>query len=70
MDISEEIRQHLFFIRGERNRLLKDSDWVDIVDSNVITDDKRAIWREYRQLLRDITNNITVATSIPPPPNM
>lgn len=70
MDISEEIRQHLFFIRGERNRLLKDSDWVDIVDSNVITDDKRAIWREYRQLLRDITNNITLATSIPLPPNM
>lgn len=42
-------------IRGQRNQLLKDCDWTQIVDC---TADKTA-WATYRQTLRDLPSMIT-----------
>ncbi len=42
-------------IRGQRNQLLKDSDWTQIVDC---TADKTA-WASYRQQLRDLPATVT-----------
>lgn len=39
-------------IRNQRNQLLKDSDWTQVLDAPV---DKQA-WANYRQQLRDITS--------------
>lgn len=38
-------------VRQQRNQLLKDSDWTQIVDSTANKED----WAAYRQALRDIT---------------
>jgi hypothetical protein len=38
-------------IRGERNLLLMNSDWTQVADAPV----DQAAWAEYRQELRDIT---------------
>jgi hypothetical protein len=38
-------------IREERNRLLKESDWTQVLDAPV----DRQAWATYRQMLRDIT---------------
>jgi hypothetical protein len=48
-------------IRGQRNQLLKDSDWTQIADC---TADKTA-WANYRQQLRDLPSSI-VALAIDP----
>lgn len=48
-------------IRGQRNQLLKDSDWTQISDC---TADKTA-WANYRQQLRDLPSGI-VALAIDP----
>lgn len=40
-------------VRGDRNRLLAESDWTQLPDSPV---DKQA-WATYRQALRDITDD-------------
>ena len=39
-------------IRTERNRLLSESDWTQVIDAPVDQD----AWAEYRQALRDITS--------------
>ena len=41
---------------SKRNRLLVDSDWTILPDSP-FTEEQRAMWREYRQALRDITKH-------------
>jgi len=38
-------------IRTQRNQMLKDSDWTQVLDSPV----DKAAWATYRQALRDIT---------------
>jgi hypothetical protein len=43
--------QQAISIRNQRNELLKDSDWTQIVDATV----NKEIWLTYRQALRDIT---------------
>ncbi len=48
MILAQSIREH-------RNRLLSESDWTQVLDSPV----DRATWAEYRQSLRDITNQVT-----------
>lgn len=50
---AEEIRNdHLWAdIRAQRNKLIAESDWM--ANSDVTMSDE---WREYRQALRDITN--------------
>ena len=42
------------FLRFERNRLLRESDWTQIPD-NQLSDSKKTEWKTYRQALRDIT---------------
>jgi len=55
----EEINQRLsnewFGIRDERNARLYSSDWTQLVDSP-LTEEQKNAWRQYRQELRDITN--------------
>tara|TARA_R110002051_G_scaffold316016_1_gene395129 strand:- start:582 stop:875 length:294 start_codon:yes stop_codon:yes gene_type:complete len=41
-------------IRQERDSLLSDSDWTQMPDS-ALSDEKRQLWKEYRQELRDLT---------------
>ena len=40
--------------RKQRDQLLKDSDWTQIVDYDLVTDKEKALWAEYRQALRDL----------------
>lgn len=44
-------------IRVKRNVLLSDSDWTQLQDSQ-LSDEQRQIWQNYRQLLRDIPQQI------------
>jgi len=44
-------------IRTERNRLLSESDWTQLLDSPLTTE-KRIEWQTYRQQLRDFPQNI------------
>lgn len=48
LEIQEEYKMHL--VRSLRNKLLQESDWTQLDDSNV---DKVA-WAEYRQALRNL----------------
>jgi hypothetical protein len=43
-------------IRNQRNQLLKDCDWTQIVDCTI---PKKAEWTTYRQTLRDLPSTIT-----------
>jgi hypothetical protein len=44
-------------LRPERDRLLAESDWTQLNDTN-IPEDKLAAWAAYRQELRDLTDSI------------
>jgi hypothetical protein len=50
--------QMLSSIRSQRNRLLQASDWTQVID-NPLTDSKKQEWRNYRSVLRNITDNYT-----------
>lgn len=52
--------------RGKRNRLLAASDWTQMADAP-LDDGQRLAWREYRQALRDITDEPN-GTPWPTPP--
>lgn len=54
-------------IRSERNRLLDKSDYTQMLDW---PGDKAAVWAEYRQELRDITENFETPDDVvwPTPP--
>jgi len=47
-------------IRGERNRILSESDWTQLSDSVV----DKLLWANYRQLLRDIPQNFQSPDSV------
>lgn len=48
------------YMREQRNRLLENSDkYIYITDWSFITEEKRNLWIEYRQKLRDLPNNNT-----------
>jgi len=55
----QEIDQRLSIgwvgVREERNGMLNSSDWTQLADSPLAEEQKNA-WRQYRQELRDITN--------------
>lgn len=53
------------YIRAERNRLLKDSDW-SILSDIPMTDLKRNEWITYRQQLRDFPDNCDITNPIFP----
>lgn len=42
--------------RKERNLLLQESDWTQLVDSP-LSEEKKLEWKEYRQKLRDATQS-------------
>lgn len=52
-------------IRMSRNKLLLESDWTQLIDSPLI-EEKKMEWRNYRQILRDITSNNDLANIIWP----
>lgn len=43
-------------IKANRNRLLVESDWTQLHDT-VLSSEERAAWQAYRQALRDIPQN-------------
>jgi hypothetical protein len=48
------------YMREQRNRLLDNSDkYIYITDWSFITEEKKQLWIEYRQKLRDLPNNNT-----------
>ena len=59
-------------LRGQRESLLKNSDWTVMPDSP-LSDSKKTEWTTYRQQLRDITDGIdteekALAVTFPTPP--
>ena len=57
------LESHKNFVRQERDRRLAESDWTQHIDSP-LSDEKKAEWQTYRQLLRDIVSTITNTTDI------
>jgi|7_EtaG_2_1085326.scaffolds.fasta_scaffold03582_8 hypothetical protein len=45
-------------LRGNRNKLLDESDWTQLADVP-LTDPEKAAWATYRQELRDLPATIT-----------
>jgi hypothetical protein len=50
--------QWWFVVRWWRNALLTESDWSQVPD-NSLSEEQRESWRQYRQELRDISNNVS-----------
>lgn len=51
-EIADRVAAQWFFVRKERNEKLSSCDWTQLQDAPV----DQAIWAEYRQQLRDITD--------------
>jgi hypothetical protein len=47
-------QQRLISLRSERDKLLRDSDWTQMVSDIPLTEAKKEAWRVYRQALRDL----------------
>lgn len=45
-------------IRGNRNFLLRQTDWTQLLNVNITTEEKQ-LWDQYRQTLRDIPQTFT-----------
>lgn len=56
-------------VRAERNKLLFQCDWTQLLDASITTEE-RLLWQNYRQELKDIPQNFTdpdlVVFPIPP----
>lgn len=54
--INREKKRQLDWIpfREQRDQLLKESDWTQISDYSLVTEEEKALWAEYRQELRDL----------------
>lgn len=65
------IKQQVNELRVERNKLLLQTDWTQMPDAP-LTAEKKAEFAEYRQALRDITNNLDNPDEVtwPTPPNL
>ena len=50
-------------IRVERNRKLSLTDWTQVADSP-LTEEQRIEWKNYRQSLRDVTDNLGAILSV------
>lgn len=57
------LESHKNFVRQERDRRLAESDWTQSIDSP-LSNEKKAEWQTYRQVLRDIVSTITNTTDI------
>jgi hypothetical protein len=53
-----EVDCQINVIREKRNKLLKDSDWTQMVSDNSLSEDKKLKWKIYRENLRNITDSI------------
>lgn len=56
-EVSERTRVQLGLVRVKRNELLAKSDWTQLPDSP-LDNTARNVWADYRQSLRDITENV------------
>ena len=54
--INREKKRQLDWIpfREQRDVLLKESDWTQISDYSLVTEEEKVLWAEYRQALRDL----------------
>jgi hypothetical protein len=54
--INREKKRQLDWIpfREQRDQLLKESDWTQISDYSLVTEEEKVLWAEYRQALRDL----------------
>lgn len=52
-------------LRIQRNKLLAESDWTQLIDSP-LTSDKKQEWADYRQELRDLPNTVDINNIIYP----
>lgn len=69
---AETPEEYIEALKSIRGWMLSDSDWTQNVDSPLDEETKLA-WREWRQAMRDITNNVSIETigewiEIPDPP--
>jgi len=53
----------LSMVRARRNGILASSDWTQLPDAP-LTAEKKQEWAEYRQLLRDITKDVTTIDQV------
>jgi hypothetical protein len=55
--INREKKRQLDWIpfREQRDQLLRESDWTQISDYALVSEEEKALWAEYRQALRDLT---------------
>tara|TARA_B110000285_G_C14923358_1_gene513708 strand:+ start:521 stop:910 length:390 start_codon:yes stop_codon:yes gene_type:complete len=60
---AEHISKTIADVRVQRDCLLIDSDWTQVVDSP-LSDTQKSAWATYRQTLRDIPANNADVTSI------
>lgn len=66
-EITERLRVEWNKIRAKRNKLLLASDWTQLPDSPLDNVERNA-WADYRQSLRDITDQVNPFTVIFPEP--
>lgn len=66
-DLDKKIEEEWKSLRMYRNRLLAQSDWTQLADSQV----DKAAWATYRQLLRDIPDTVSLPFFVvwPTPPS-
>jgi len=50
-------------LRAKRNKDLQDSDWTQLPD-NTLTSEQRNAWMQFRTELRNITNGITTVEQV------
>lgn len=55
-ELADSIRIFWIDLRLERDQLLRDSDWTQVLDAPITTEERQA-WAFYRQQLRDLTSN-------------
>lgn len=56
-EIAADTEQKWVNIKSQRAIYLAESDWTQLVDSPIAGTPLQELWREYRQALRDITND-------------
>lgn len=56
-------------IREERNKLLEKSDYTQISDANLLSEEEKILWKNYRQKLRDLPQNFVEVVDIIWPKN-
>lgn len=53
--IQQQKNNFLIDLRNQRNKLLQESDWTQLVDTNnLLSDSEKQMWVTYRQQLRDL----------------